>query len=85
MLRKMNGDIPYNGYNENRKNSTLKYMKSMKIINLRIPKERYEQEIGPYIEKSGMKMATFIKAAIYEKISRDFDATFKHDDIARFD
>ena len=64
--------MPYSGYNESRKNSTLKYMKEkMKIINLRIPKKKYEQEIEPYIKKSGMPMATFIKVAIMEKIKRD--------------
>lgn len=58
-------------YNESRKKATLKYMKTMKIINLRIPKNKYEQDISPYIKKSGMPTATFIKAAIYEKIARD--------------
>lgn len=64
--------MPYNGYNESRKNSTLKYMKTMKIINLRIPKERYEREIEPFIEQAGVPVATFIKSAIKEKIERDF-------------
>ena len=68
-------DMPYNGYNESRKNSTLKYMKTMKIINLRIPKERYEQEIEPYIEKSGMKMATFIKARKSTRLNSSHIAT----------
>ncbi|MBO6239716.1 MAG: hypothetical protein J6O61_02585 [Butyrivibrio sp.] len=62
--------MPYNGYNESRKNPTLKYMKNkMKIINLRIPKDKYEREIEPYIEKSGMPTGTFIKTAIKEKLS----------------
>lgn len=43
----------------------------MKIINFRIPKDKYEQEIEPYIEKSGIPTATFIKAATREKIERD--------------
>ena len=65
--------MPYNGYNESRKNSTLKYMKDkMKIINLRIPKDKYAQEVEPYIERSGLKMTTFIKKAIQEKIYRDY-------------
>ena len=44
----------------------------MKIINLRFPKDKYEQEVEPFIQKSGMKTATFIKVAINEKIIRDF-------------
>ena len=43
----------------------------MKIMNFRIPKDKYEQEIEPYIEKSGIPTATFIKAATREKIERD--------------
>lgn len=51
----------------------MKYMKDkMKIINLRIRKDEYENDIKPYIDKSGMPTATFIKAAIKEKIMRDF-------------
>ena len=65
--------MAYKGYNESRKNSTLKYMKDkMKIINLRIPKDKYAKEVEPYIERSGLKMATFIKKAIQEKIYRDY-------------
>lgn len=65
--------MSYNGYNESRKNSTLKYMKEkMKTINLRIPKDKYAHEVEPYIERSGLKMATFIKKAIQEKINRDY-------------
>ena len=60
-------------YNEKAKIATLKYMKDkMKIINLRIKKDEYEAEIKPYIDRSGMPVATFIKAAIKEKIARDF-------------
>lgn len=66
--------MPYNGYNESRKKSTLKYMKEkMKIINLRIPKDKYEQDVEPYIKSSGLPMATFIKCAMQEKINRDYD------------
>ena len=64
--------MTYSGYNESRKNSTLKYMREkMKIINLRIPKIKYETEIEPFIKKSGLPTATFIKTAIMEKIERD--------------
>lgn len=60
-------------YNEKAKIATLKYMKDkMKIINLRIKKDEYETEIKPFIDKSGMPTATFIKTAIKEKIARDF-------------
>lgn len=60
-------------YNEISKKATMKYMKDkMKIINLRIRKDEYENDIKPYIDKSGMPTATFIKAAIKEKIMRDF-------------
>ena len=60
-------------YNESAKRATMKYMKNkMKIINLRFRKDEFDQEIKPYIDKSGMPTATFIKTAIKEKISRDF-------------
>lgn len=65
--------MPYNGYNESRKNSALKYVREkMKVINLRFPKDRFEQDIEPYIKESGLPTATFIKAAIKEKIERDY-------------
>lgn len=60
-------------YNEISKKATMKYMKDkMKIINLRIRKDEYENDIKPYIDKSGIPTATFIKTAIKEKIMRDF-------------
>ena len=59
-------------YNEVAKKATLKYMKEkMKVINIRIKKDDYEQRIQPAIKKSGLPMATFIKRAMDEKIDRD--------------
>lgn len=64
--------MPYKGYNESRKNSTIKYMKEkMKIINLRIKKDDYEERIEPAIRRSGLPVATFVKKAIDEKIERE--------------
>lgn len=59
-------------YNESAKKATIKYMKEkMKIINLRIKKDEYEEKIEPAIKMSGLPTSTYIKKAIEEKIERD--------------
>ena len=60
------------GYDSIAKKATMKYIKDKQqrlYVNYR--KEDYERDIKPYIEKSGLPAATFIKQAVAEKIERD--------------
>ena len=59
-------------YNENSKDRTIKYIKeNCKRVEFRYTKDEYEERIVPAVEKSGMCMSDFIRAAIDEKIKRD--------------
>ena len=59
-------------YNEKSKEAILKYRKkNMKTLSLRYPKNVYENDILPAIEKSGKPVLTFVKEAITEKITRE--------------
>lgn len=59
-------------YNEKTKEYTMKYLsKSQHEVRFRIKNDIFYNEILPYIDKSGLKIATFIKHAIKEKIERD--------------
>ena len=60
-------------YDEVAKKATIKYMKTkLRRIPLDYKKEEFESDIRPFIEKSGLPTATFIKQAVREKIERDF-------------
>lgn len=62
----------YQGYTEGSKLATIKYRKEgQKQINFGWKKAEFEDKIAPAIAKSGLPMATFIKAAVLEKIERD--------------
>jgi len=41
------------------------------MVNLKFKNEEYYEDLLPCIERSGMKVATFVKEAIREKIERD--------------
>lgn len=57
-------------YEYNKKNNA--YVKeSIHMVNLKFKNEEYYEDLLPCIERSGMKVATFIKEAIREKIERD--------------
>ena len=59
-------------YNEKIKEQNIKYMKNkQQRVPLNWIKEDYEQRVKPAIERSGMPIATFIKAAVNEKIERE--------------
>ena len=59
-------------YDEDAKNSTLKYKKEkIKPVQISYRKEEYDNEILPAIQKSGLPVATFIRQAVKEKIERD--------------
>lgn len=59
-------------YNENAKNSNLKYFKDkQKRVSLNWLKDDFENRIEPAIRKSGKPTATFIKEAVEEKLRKD--------------
>lgn len=61
-------------YNETTKKATIKYLKEKaKQIVIRYTKAEYEEKVRPAAEASGLKLATFIKKAIEEKIEKDRD------------
>ena len=61
------------GYDEIAKKATLKYRRDKQHpVTISYKTEEFEQEVLPYIEKSGAKVATFFKDAVKEKIQRDF-------------
>ena len=61
------------GYDEIAKKATLKYRRNKQHpVTISYKTEEFEQEVLPYIEKSGAKVATFFKDAVKEKIQRDF-------------
>lgn len=63
--------MAYNGYNESRKNSTIKYKKNkQKRLSIDWLKEDYENRIEPAIKQTGYKRNSFIKEAIIEKLQR---------------
>ena len=60
------------GYTQKSNKNSIKYVKDhQKVIMIRYMNTVFENEIMPFVEKSGMKLATFIKQAIKEKIERD--------------
>lgn len=59
-------------YNEARKKATIKYVKSLKRIDLRYTRKEYENLVEPAVESSGMPATTFVRTAVREKISRDY-------------
>ncbi len=67
-------------YNEKVKVQNMKYMEEKQ---LRVPlnwlKEDFEKRVKPAIKRSGMPVATFIKAAVNEKIDRDELDDTKHE------
>lgn len=63
----------YKGYTPEQGKATVKYIREkQKEINLRFTMREFDTNILPYIEESGLPIATFIKNAIKEKIERDF-------------
>ena len=59
-------------YNDISKKATIKYIKDkQREVKIRFKKDDYDTRIEPAIKKSGVPTATFIKAAIDEKIARD--------------
>ena len=61
--------MPYTGYDELSKKRTLKYRKAKQHpVSLSYRQEEYDEVIKPAIEKTGMPIATFFKAAVAEKI-----------------
>lgn len=60
-------------YNDNANKSALKYKrKKQHPVTISYKKEDFEQNVKPYIDSSGMPVATFFKRAVAEKIERDF-------------
>lgn len=59
-------------YSKASKEATLKHRKNnRKQVALEYKIDEYELEIEPAIKASGLRIATFIKLAIREKIERD--------------
>lgn len=65
-------------YDESTKKATMKYIKDkQQEIKLRYKKDEYEQEILPAIEESGLPVATYIKQAVFEKITSDVTSDYE--------
>lgn len=63
--------MPYTGYNESRKISTLKYQKEhLEQLNLRFPKG-YKEKLQEHLKFTGECTSEFIRRAIAETIERD--------------
>ncbi len=60
-------------YSEKQNKYNQKYVRErQRQFSVKYKKDFYEAEIEPYIKASGCPAATFAKAAIAEKIQRDF-------------
>ncbi len=67
-------------YNEKVKNQNMKYIaENQHRIAVNWLKEDFEKRVKPAIKRSGMPVATFIKAAVNEKIDRDELDNTKHE------
>ena len=61
-------------YNENAKNSTMKYIREkQREIKIRYKKEEFDLEIAPVIKNSGLTVAGFFKAAAADRIKAYYD------------
>ena len=59
-------------YDDVARKATVKYIKEkQRQITIRYQKDDFENRIKPAIDRSGMKLTTFIKQAVDEKIERD--------------
>lgn len=64
----------YTGYTESRGKSSMAYAKkNIKRVPLDMQQDYYNDILIPAVEKSGLSVNGFIKAAIAEKISRESD------------
>lgn len=59
-------------YSEAGKRATIKYRRTKRHrIEIEFKQSEFEEIVRPAIEKSGLPVATYVKAAIMEKIQRE--------------
>lgn len=59
-------------YNETSRKASVKYIRNeQKRISVNWLKTDYEKNIGPFVNKSGMSLASFVKEAVREKVERE--------------